>query len=146
MTKTCGNTIAIVQVRMGSTRLPVKAMLAIEGQPILWWVIRQLKGSKLLDGILIATTLLKADDAIQDFALTENIPCFRGSTDDIVDRIYKTAKEYNVDTVVRITADDIFKDPEQIDSMLSQMEETKADVAVNYQPPSFPYGMDLDIV
>lgn len=138
--------LAVIQVRMSSSRLPGKAMLEINGKPTLWWVIRQLKASKTLTKIIVATTTMQEDDAIEGFCLKESIPCYRGSLDDIVDRIYNAAKKYRPYIVVRVTADDIFKDPEHIDYLITKMIGGDADVVVNNQPPSYPYGMDLDIV
>lgn len=138
--------LAVVQLRMASTRLPGKAMLEIKGRSLLWWLLRQLRGSKEIARIVVATTKLQSDDIISQFCDNEQVTCYRGSVDDIVDRLYRAAREFNPAYVVRITADDIFKDPELIDAMINETRDGNYDAAVNNQPPTYPYGMDLDIV
>ena len=82
---------AIIQARMGSTRLPNKVMLKILDKPILWHVINRVSKAKTIDNIIVATTLNHHDDIIEDFCRENNILVFRGSEQDVLDRYYQCA-------------------------------------------------------
>src|SRR4030042_3062455 len=97
--------IAIVQARMGSTRLPGKVLMDIVGKPMLWHIVNRLSYCNLINKIIVATCVSQKDDAIEDFCKRNNIVCYRGSQDDVLDRYYQAAKTYKPDAVVRITAD-----------------------------------------
>ena len=95
----------IIQARMGSTRLPEKVMMKVKGnKTVLDYVINQLKFSKLIDKIIIATTILKQDDVIETSALDQGLEIFRGNSSDVLDRYYQCAKEFNLKHIVRITS------------------------------------------
>jgi len=111
--------VAIIQARMGSSRLPGKVLMDIEnGKKIIEYVIGQLKHSKLLDEIVIATTELKEDEEIYQFVTKIGIPCFRGSEMDVLDRYYKCAKRYSAETIVRITSDNPLIEPTIVDKII----------------------------
>ena len=111
-------TTAIVQARMGSTRLPGKTLKPLAGKPALWHVIDRLRHSKQLDEIVIATTLNTSDDVIEDFCDNINIKCLRGSEEDVLDRYYQAAKMLGSDPVVRITSDCPVIDPVVVDGLI----------------------------
>lgn len=83
---------AIIQARMGSTRLPGKVMKEIKGKTVLSHVIERVKQSKLIDDIVIATTVLDRDKAIEDEALKNGVKIYRGSEDDVLARYFLAAK------------------------------------------------------
>lgn len=112
------NVIGIIQARMGSTRLPGKTMTNIDGKPFLYYVIKSIKLSKRLDKIVIATSTNAKDDIIERFGIENDIPVFRGSEEDVLDRMYKAAKKYNPDFVVRLCGDNIFLNFEAMDKMI----------------------------
>jgi spore coat polysaccharide biosynthesis protein SpsF (cytidylyltransferase family) len=136
---------AIVQARMGSTRLPEKIMADIEGKPLLEHVIERTKASRYIETVIIATTENKKDEAVIRFAREREIPCYGGSEDDVLDRYYQAAKKFGADTIVRITPDDPFKDPEVIDLIISRYLEGKLDYASNTIRPTYPEGLDIEV-
>ncbi len=136
---------AIVQVRMASTRLPEKAMLDISGKPLIWHVVNRLKKSKKLEKIIIATTTNKEDNVISKFSEKEGLSCFRGSVDDVLDRFHQAAKKFNVDKIVRITADCPLIDPGILDEVIKHFENDKYDYVSNVRPPTYPDGLDVEV-
>ena len=136
---------AIIQARVSSTRLPNKVFANIEGKPLLWHVVDRLKNSIYLDNIIIATTDNIADDLIEHWASENGISCFRGSEINVLKRYYDAAKKYNLTTIVRITADDPFKDYKIMDEVINQFILGKADFACNNYPPTFPEGLDVEV-
>lgn len=99
---------AVVQARMGSTRLPGKVLMPLCHRPVLWHVIERLKASGCIDEIIVATSVTTADDAIARFIADLDDPgvrCLRGPEDDVLERFYLAICRYNPDVVVRITAD-----------------------------------------
>ena len=98
------DTVAIIQARMGSTRLPGKVLMDICGKPMLQHVIERVQ-SPVLDNMVVATTTLDEDDAIVELCNTLKCPCFRGSADDVLARYAACAKDFEADVVVRVTAD-----------------------------------------
>ncbi len=138
---------AIVQVRMGSTRLREKVLLDIQGKPLLKHVIERIKASRLINQIIIATTENEKDKAIIVFSEAHGIPWYVGSEDDVLDRLYQAAKKYGVETIVRITPDDPFKDPEVIDKVIGHFlaSEGKTDYVSNTIRPTYPEGLDVEV-
>lgn len=136
---------AIVQARMGSTRLPGKVLKKILGEPMLWHLVNRVKKSRYIDTVIIATTKDKKDDVIEEFANKYNLGIYRGSENDIVDRYYNAARKYNADVIVRIGGDCPLIDPEIIDKPIGQFLSYKADYANNSNPPTFPVGLAIEI-
>ena len=137
--------VAIVQARMGSTRLPGKVMKKIMGRSMLWHIVNRIEKSKFIDKTIIATTRDKKDDVIEDFANKYHLGIYRGSENDIVDRFYNAAEKYNADVIVRIWGDCPLIDPEIIDYTMEKFLSYKADYANNFNPPTFPVGMNVEI-
>lgn len=137
--------VAIVQARMGSTRLPRKVMKKIMGRSMLWHIVNRIEKSRFIDDIIIATTQDKKDDVIEDFAKECQLGIYRGSENDIVDRFYNAAAKYNADVIVRIWGDCPLIDPEIIDIIMGKFLRNKADYANNFNPPTFPVGMNVEI-
>jgi len=117
------NIVALVQVRMGSNRLPGKALAEILGKPILWHIVNRLKASELLNKIVIATSTNPVDKVIADFATENSIDCYAGSENDLVDRLYLAAEKFRADIIVRITADCPLADPAVIDRVVRYYQE-----------------------
>ena len=109
----------IIQARMGSSRLPGKVMMKIDSKnSVLDLIINQLKYSKFLENIIIATTSKTEDDVIEKFCLKNSLRCFRGSEKDVLDRYYQCAKKFNLKHIIRITADCPLIDPEIVDKVI----------------------------
>ena len=97
--------IAFIQARMNSTRLPGKVMLPMAGRPMLWHLWWRLSQAETLDKVIVATGDISCNDPIVKFCASNDIPCFQGSEDDVLDRIYRAAVAHEADTIVSVTGD-----------------------------------------
>ena len=114
-------TVAIVQARLGSTRLPGKVLLDLAGQPMLARVFHRVRRAGLLDEVVIATTTEPGDDPLAALCAARGWPCFRGSQDDVLDRYYRAAIEHRADLVVRVCSDCPLIEPEIIDRVAREL-------------------------
>ena len=131
---------------MGSTRFPGKVMMKLDEKfTVLDYVIRQLGHSKSLENIIIATTYLEQDDVIVQYASNNGLAYFRGEPLDVLDRYYKCAKEFSLDTIVRMTSDAPFLDPTIVDDVISKFQETGCDFASNNITRTYPIGIDTEV-
>lgn len=137
-------TNAIIQARCGSTRFPEKVFADIAGKPLLWHVVNRLSYAKCIDEIIVATTENQKDDRIEDWCGREKVKCFRGSENDVLNRYYSASVAFPSDVILRITADDPFKEPLIIDRVISELISKKYDLVTNNFPPSFPEGLDCE--
>ena len=136
----------IIQARMGSSRLPNKTMKLIDKKiPMLEQVINQIKFCKEIDKIVVATTTNKEDDEIFDFVTKLEIPCFRGSEKDLLDRYYMCAKNFSFKTIVRITSDCPLIDPEITDQIVSEFKSNEYDFTSNTIKRTYPRGLDVEV-
>lgn len=139
---------AIIQARISSTRLPGKIMMETCGKTMLEHMILRIKQSKKLDEIIVATSINKLDDIIEEWCKKNNIKCFRGPENDVLKR-YKLAKDFfNVDIVVRIGADSPLMDPKIIDDVVELFESNNYDYVTNLFPVSgrtFPDGVNVEV-
>ena len=104
---------------MGSSRLPGKVMMDLDGKNcLLDYVLNQLSYSKLIDKIIVATTKLQEDDIIVNHVQKRNLEVFRGSSNDLLDRYYQCAQKNNLEHIVRITSDNPLVDPEIVDMVI----------------------------
>ncbi len=142
-------TVAIIQARMGSTRLPGKVMEELAGEPMLVRVVQRVNRAQTIDKTVIATTTSSSDDIIADLCESQGWPCFRGSEEDVLDRYYKAAVFYKADVVVRITSDCPLIDPVVVDRVVSEFMRLAPDVdyVSNCLPErTFPRGLDTEAV
>lgn len=130
---------------MGSTRLPGKVLIDIGGRTALARVVRRLSRATLIDGVIVATSDLPADDAIVQECERLSIRCFRGSESDVLDRYYWAAKNFDADAVVRITSDCPLIDPQLVDETIRVFETQEADYASNVIPRTYPRGLDTEV-
>ena len=149
MSKVKHQVVAIIQARMGSSRLPGKVMKKICGIPMLGWVAERAKMAKLLDKVVIATTISEEDNPIANYCLKQDYAIFRGSVFDVLDRYYQAALNYRADVIVRITADCPLIDPSLIDEVVHKFLKAEVDFAANRLPPPFkrtyPIGLDVEV-
>jgi len=140
-------TLAIVQARMTSTRLPGKVLLPILGKPMLVLQLERMRRSKALDGIVIATTTNAADDRIAAMCVQEGVGCFRGSENDVLSRYAAAAQVFGADTVVRITSDCPLMEPDLIDQVVEAFLQASGqlDYVSNMLQPSFPLGLAVEV-
>ena len=142
------NIVAIVQARLGSSRLPGKVMKKICGKTVLGHVYERLKLSKYLNDIVIATTDKDEDKKIIGLCEELGINYFVGSEDDVLSRYYNCAKKYNIDLVVRITSDCPLIDSKVLDEMLNFYINNKYDLVTNAGAEiyrTYPRGLDIEI-
>ena len=140
---------AIIQARTSSTRLPGKVLKYLPYNSkvtVLGQVIRRLKKSSLLDMIIVATSTDIIDERIVDIAVKENVSYFRGSKDNVLERYYTAAKEFNLDIVVRITSDCPCVDPLIVDLLVRSHLESDSDYTSNTLVRTFPVGLDVEVV
>lgn len=136
---------AIIQARMGSTRLPGKVLEDLNGKPLLANIIERLKECSTVDDIIVATTVSQVDDELARWCTCNDIKCYRGDELNVLKRYYDAATYIKADVVVRITADDPFKDPRVIDSVVKQLFQYNLDFSFNNFPPTFPEGLDTEV-
>ena len=131
---------------MSSTRLPGKVLMKLDKKhTVLDYLINQLKHSKLLGKIIIATTNLEEDNAIVNFAKKNKIEYFRGESDDVLDRYYQCAKNFSSDNILRITADNPLVDPTVIDDLIINYQKSSCDYASTNLARTYPFGIDAEI-
>ena len=133
---------AIVQARLGSTRLPGKTLADIAGRPMLAWLVERARRIPGVERVIVATTEKPADQAILRFAADHDVPAYAGNEDDVLDRFYQTARRHGVGVVVRVTPDCPLLDPAVSGAVLARFLEGRGaiDYASNTQPPRFPMG------
>jgi spore coat polysaccharide biosynthesis protein SpsF len=140
--------VAIIQARMGSTRLPGKVLLDIAGQAMLTRVLTRASRSASLQQTLVATTTDASDDALADYCGANHILFTRGSNYDVLDRYYQAALSHKADVIIRITADCPVIDPALVDDVVDILLREKLDFACNRLPPPFhrtyPIGLDTE--
>lgn len=142
------NIIAIIQARMGSKRLPGKTLRIMNGKPMLEYLINNIKRSKFLNKLVIATSADKADDPIETFCKKKKIDFFRGSQNNVLSRFKKVADIYKPNLIVRLTGDNPFVESKLVDYML-QTYFTKYkgyDYINNVENSNFPYGLYVEIL
>lgn len=138
--------MAIFQARIGSQRRPGKTMADICGKPLLEHIIERVKHCKLIEGIIVATTEKPQDDIIVELCDKLGIKTFRGSEKDVLDRYYQCSKKFSVDIIVRITADDPFKEPAVIDRAIQiVLSDPSIDYVSNTLKPTYPEGIDIEL-
>jgi len=137
--------LAILQARVSSTRLPGKVLKPIPGMPMLLRQIERVKQAKLIEQLLVATSDDKSDDPIEQLCRENDIACFRGSLDDVLDRFYQAAKPYQPDHIVRLTGDCPLIDPQLIDEVVVFCLSGDYDYVSNAFEPTYPDGLDVEV-
>ncbi len=144
-----GRTVAIVQGRMSSSRLPGKILMDIAGVPMLMRVVERARRAGTVDEVVFATTIEPSDDPVAEYCRSNHIPYYRGSLPDVLDRIYQAAQNYHAETIVRLTADCPLLDPGLVDETVALFSSSGADFAANRLPPpyqrTYPIGLDCEV-
>jgi spore coat polysaccharide biosynthesis protein SpsF len=138
------NVVAILQARMGSTRLPGKVLKDIAGCTMLGHCIRRARLAKQIDLVAVATSTSADDQAVVDEAGRLEAPCIRGSELDVLDRYYQAAAAMEADLVVRITSDCPLLDPVEVDRVVAALVDSDADYASNTLERTLPRGLDAE--
>jgi glutamate-1-semialdehyde 2,1-aminomutase len=137
--------LAIIQARMGSTRLPNKVMLNIGSTPMIGVLLSRLSYSKYIDKIVLATSSDIRNTPLVEFVNQLNYDVYQGSESDVLDRYYQAALKYSPDVVVRITGDCPLVDPEVVDSVIKTFKMSDVDYVCNTNPPTYPDGLDVEV-
>ncbi len=137
--------IALVQARMGSTRLPNKVMKTIGGIPMIELLLTRLARAKEIDQIIVATSVNESNLPLATHVRKLGYSCEQGSENDVLDRYVKAAKKYQADVVVRITGDCPLVDPDLVDEVIRRFKEAGVDYFSNTNPPSYPDGLDIEV-
>lgn len=140
--------VAVIQTRMGASRLPGKVLMNIAGRPMFWHVVNRLHYSRIINKVVIATTTNKKDDLIERFCRKEDIDCYRGSEDDVLDRYYQASIFYKADVIVRITSDCPLIDPTVSERVISAYLKNvnKVDGSSNVINRTYPRGLDTEAI
>ena len=135
----------IIQARMGSTRLPRKVLAAIDGVPMLEFLIRRLEQVQYADKIAVATTESPEDIPISDLCDLLRIPCYVGSEEDVLARYIACASSNNIDVIIRICADCPLTDPRSVDELILAYKKTEPDHITNKILSGYPDGMGAEL-
>lgn len=138
--------VAVLQARTTSTRLPGKVLADIHGQPMLARQVARIRRSTALDGLVLATSTDPTDDPLEALAADLALPCVRGPLHDVLARYLLAADQHPCDAIVRLTADCPLASPTVIDHVVQEWKRTGVDYASNTQPPSYPDGLDVEVV
>ena len=138
-------TVATIEARMTSSRLPGKVLLPVLNTTMLKHLVDRLKYVPSLDEIVLATTINKTDDVLIQFAKKENIKYFRGSEEDVMLRVIEAGELINADIIVEITGDCPIIDPEIVEQTIRIFHSNKADYVSNGHIRSYPDGMDTQV-
>jgi spore coat polysaccharide biosynthesis protein SpsF len=139
-------TVGIIQARMCSTRLPGKVLKDLAGEPMLARVVERTRRAGMLNEVVVATSVLPADDRIAQLCAERGWTCFRGSETDVLDRYYHAALEFQADIIVRVTSDCPLIDPQLIDRHVERLMKrwAEVDLVTNMLQQSFPLGLAVE--
>jgi len=138
-------TVALIQARMGSSRLPGKVLMDIAGRTALERCVAAAQASRMIDAVRVATSTQAHDDPIADWCTDNAVDFSRGSEDDVLARMYQAAIDADAQTLVRLTADCPLHDPAVIDQVIWLYRATEADYASNTHPSTWPDGLDVEV-
>jgi glutamate-1-semialdehyde 2,1-aminomutase len=137
--------VAIVQARMGSTRLPNKVMKLIGGVPMIELLLARLAKSKQIDQIVLATSIDERNTPLVEHVQKLGYTCVRGSESDVLDRYLAAARHAQADVVARITGDCPLIDPALVDQVIAEFKAKGVDYLSNVAPASYPDGLDTEV-
>jgi spore coat polysaccharide biosynthesis protein SpsF len=137
---------AIVQARLGSSRLPGKVLAEIEGKPLLAYLLERLRRAESLDGIVVATSDDPSDDELAEYCATNDIDCHRGPLEDVARRMLDAAEERGLSAFIRVSGDSPLLDPRLVDRAASLLGEDGGDVVTNVVPRTFPHGQSVEAI
>ncbi len=136
---------AVIICRYNSSRLPGKILKTVEGQPILYHIIKRLQSIPELD-VVIATSNQSTDDPISEYAVSQTIPCYRGSLENVSSRFLNASLHYDFDYAIRVNGDNLFIDINTVKKCIALASNNVYDFISNVKNRTFPYGMSVEIV
>lgn len=137
--------VASIEARMGSSRLPGKVLMDIEGKPAIQRLAERLARAETLDGVVLATSTAPGDDVLAAWAEDFGLPVFRGSENDVLSRVVGAQRFMDSDVVVEVTGDCTLLDPQIVDMGVETFTHCRARVVANVHPLSYPMGMDIQV-
>lgn len=137
--------VAIVQARMGSTRLPNKVMKPVDGVPMIELLLSRLSRACEVNQIIVATSIDPRNQPLIAHVQQLGYACEQGSENDVLERFVLAARAHQADIVVRITGDCPLVDPELVDAAISRFKGAGVDYLSNVSPPSYPDGLDIEV-
>ena len=138
--------VGIVPARLDSSRLPGKALLQVNGVPLIGYVLKRARRIVGLSALVIATSARRVDDPLEKFGRVHGVPIFRGSLDDVAGRLLSCARLYEADYFIRLNGDSPFLDPDLIDQGIALCLQSGADLVTNLIGRTFPHGIAVEIV
>jgi spore coat polysaccharide biosynthesis protein SpsF (cytidylyltransferase family) len=129
---------------MSSTRLPGKVLMPLLDLPLIVFMARRVRRARLVDDVIVATSVDPLDDPLARVLEQQGIRCFRGDLNDVLDRFYRAAESVRADYVVRLTGDCPLMDGDLIDTAIGMLQAGKHDYVSNVDPPTFPDGLDVE--
>jgi spore coat polysaccharide biosynthesis protein SpsF len=141
-------TVAVIQARTGSSRLPGKVLLPLAGAPALQRMGERVQTAQLVDSIVVATTIAPGDDALEALCSRLGVDCVRGPVDDVLARfaLVATTAAASADRLVRLTADCPLVAPDLVDAVVGAAASGDYDYASNVSPPTWPDGLDVEVL
>lgn len=137
--------VAVIQARMGSTRLPGKVLMPLGGRPVLGWVVEACEAAAGINQVVVATSTNPKDDEVFEFCREQGICVVRGSEDDVISRFMDVMQEHGGDAFVRITADEPFMDHTVLEQVVGVFRQQNVDYCSNVHPRTYPDGLDIEV-
>lgn len=139
-------TIAILQARMTSSRLPGKVMMEVNGKPMIYWQVKRILEAKSVDKLIVATSVDPSDDVLADFFEAISVEVYRGSLSNVLSRFNDISDNFPCDALIRLTGDCPLVMPKLIDEMVEKFYELDVHYLSNTLKPTFPDGLDIEIL
>lgn len=141
-------TVALVQARLGSSRLPLKTMLCLHGLPIIDWIVQRVSMARRVDQVVVAIPDTPLDDVLAEHLQRQGTACFRGSENDVLRRFYDAGRAFDAQHIVRVCADNPLICGEAIDELLEFYAQGKVDYAYNHIPRAnqWPDGLGAEVL
>ncbi len=138
--------VALLQARTSSTRLPGKVLADVVGAPMIVRQIERIRLARMLDHLIVATSVDPSDDKLADIVAAQGVQVVRGKLDDVLDRFAVALRTVNAQHVVRLTGDCPLVDPDVVDVIVGHHLVSRADITTNAFEPTFPDGLDVEVV
>lgn len=139
-------TLAVVQARLSSSRLPGKVLMPLHGQPMILFMLERVRQAKRIDEIVLATSTDASDDPLAEAVSATGTTVHRGPLDDVLARFAGAVEPRPADWVVRLTGDCPLIDPAVVDRVIAQAQDDRLDYCTNAVPASFPDGLDVEVM
>jgi spore coat polysaccharide biosynthesis protein SpsF len=140
-----GKITAIIQARMSSKRFPGKTLHPVAGKPLLQYLLERLARCERLGQWVVATSTDSSDDAIAQFCREKSVPCFRGSLENVAERILKAVEHQDLEAFVRVNGDSPLLDPALIDKAIQFFFSGDYDLVTNVMERTYPRGQSVEV-